>query len=61
MDGLLATIEDNGVGFAADEVLRNSRSLGLFGMQERASYLGGTVEIRSDSGGTTVEVQIPVS
>ncbi|HEX6558265.1 MAG TPA: ATP-binding protein, partial [Longimicrobiales bacterium] len=60
-DGVLATIEDNGVGFAADEVLRESRSLGLFGMQERASYLGGTVEIRSGNGGTTVEVQIPVS
>ncbi len=60
-DGVLATIEDNGVGFAADQVLRNSRSLGLFGMQERASYLGGTVEVRSGSGGTTVEVQIPVS
>lgn len=60
-DGVLATIEDNGVGFAAEEVVRDGRSLGLFGMQERASYLGGRVEIRSDSGGTTVAVQIPVS
>jgi two-component system sensor histidine kinase UhpB len=60
-DGVLATIEDNGVGFAADQVLRDNRSLGLFGMKERASYLGGTVEIRSGAVGTTVEVQIPVS
>jgi len=60
-DGVLATIEDDGVGFAAAEVLRDSGSLGLFGMQERASYLGGRVEIRSDRDGTTVEVQIPVS
>lgn len=60
-DGVLATIEDDGVGFAAAEVLRDPNSLGLFGMQERASYLGGRVEIRSDRDGTTVEVQIPVS
>jgi signal transduction histidine kinase len=59
--GVLATIEDNGIGFAASEVLQNSSSLGLFGMQERASYLGGRVEIRSDGDGTTVEVEIPVS
>lgn len=58
--GVAATITDNGVGFAAKDVLRDSHSLGLFGMQERASYLGGTVEIQSDSRGTTVEVQIPV-
>jgi signal transduction histidine kinase len=30
-------------------------------MQERATYLGGRFEIRSDRDGTTVEVQIPVS
>jgi two-component system sensor histidine kinase UhpB len=60
-DGVLATIEDDGVGFAADRVLKDSSSLGLFGMQERASYMGGTVEVRSGRGGTTVEVKIPVS
>lgn len=60
-DGLVVTIEDNGVGFATVETLRGSRSLGLFGMQERASYLGGNVEIRSGRTGTTVEVKIPVN
>jgi two-component system sensor histidine kinase UhpB len=60
-EGVLATIEDDGVGFAVAEVLRNPTSLGLFGMQERATYLGGRFEIRSDRDGTTVEVQIPVS
>jgi signal transduction histidine kinase len=30
-------------------------------MQERASYLGGDVEIRSGKTGTTVEVKIPVT
>lgn len=60
-DGVVVTIEDNGVGFATEDTLRGSRSLGLFGMQERASYLGGHVEIRSGSAGTKVEVQIPVT
>lgn len=60
-DGVVVTIEDNGVGFATEDTLRSPRSLGLFGMQERASYLGGHVEIRSGSAGTTVEVQIPVT
>lgn len=60
-DGVVVTIEDNGVGFNPAATLRSPHSLGLFGMQERASYLGGTVEIRSGSSGTTVEVQIPVT
>jgi two-component system sensor histidine kinase UhpB len=60
-DGVGVTIQDNGVGFATEDTLRSPRSLGLFGMQERASYIGGTVEIRSDARGTTVEVQIPVT
>jgi two-component system sensor histidine kinase UhpB len=60
-DGVVVTIEDNGVGFATEATMRGARSLGLFGMQERASYLGGHVEIRSGSAGTMVEVQIPVT
>ena len=60
-DGVVVTIEDNGVGFATEDTLRSSHSLGLFGMQERASYLGGNVEIRSGKTGTTVEVKIPVT
>jgi two-component system sensor histidine kinase UhpB len=60
-DGVVVTIDDNGVGFATEDTLRSPRSLGLFGMQERASYLGGDVEIRSGKTGTTVEVKIPVT
>jgi two-component system sensor histidine kinase UhpB len=60
-DGVAITIDDNGVGFATEATLRSPGSLGLFGMQERATYLGGSVEIRSTSTGTTVEVQIPVT
>lgn len=60
-DGVAVTIDDNGVGFATEKTMSSPGSLGLFGMQERASYLGGSVEIRSTSAGTTVEVQIPVT
>lgn len=60
-DGVVVTIEDNGVGFESEETMRSAKSLGLFGMQERASYLGGRVEIRSDGKGTAVEVIIPVT
>jgi len=60
-DGVHVTIEDDGVGFAADRVLRDHHSLGIFGMQERASFLGGRIEIRSDGTGTTVELNIPVT
>ena len=59
-DGVVISIEDNGIGFAP-ETLRSPDSLGLFGMQERASYMGGKVEISSGSTGTTVEVQIPIN
>lgn len=63
LDGLVTvTVEDDGRGF---DVARQMRSdgggLGLFGMQERAAYLGGRVEIRSrPGGGTSVHAEIPV-
>jgi len=34
--------------------------MGLLGMRERASLLDGRCEIRPHSGGTTVEVRLPV-
>ncbi|CAN5572782.1 hypothetical protein BH24GEM3_BH24GEM3_13370 [soil metagenome] len=59
--GVTATVEDDGEGFAVAEVMaREGRGLGLFGMQERAAYLGGRVEIQSRPGaGTRVSAQIP--
>lgn len=57
-----AIIEDDGRGFPVEEALEggNDGGLGLFGMQERAAYVGGRVEIRSRIGaGTRVKAEIP--
>lgn len=59
-----AVVEDNGVGFHPQAVLRpgNERAaLGLHGMQERAALAGGTMQVESSPGhGTTVYVRIPI-
>jgi signal transduction histidine kinase len=40
--------------------IHNTRSIGLLGMRERASLLGGNVAVRGEPGkGTTVTVRIP--
>lgn len=59
---VVATVEDDGRGFTATEEMRSEGGgLGLFGMRERAAYLGGAVEIRSQPGsGTVVRAEIPV-
>jgi two-component system CheB/CheR fusion protein len=52
-------IEDNGVGLSDQS--QNSGSMGLSGMRERASILGGSFEIESTPKvGTTVFVRIPI-
>jgi len=41
--------------------ITDASGLGLFGMQERAAYVGGTVEIESKAGaGTTVTAIVPL-
>jgi len=58
---LAVTVEDNGVGFEPD-VLGVKTSFGLEGMRERASLVGGSVEIHSSRGeGTRVTLRIPCS
>lgn len=52
-------VSDTGRGFSVEEEMARG-GLGLFGMQERGAYLGGTVEIDSRPGqGTRVRVTIP--
>jgi len=56
-------IEDNGQGFDADSALRGAdgrKNLGLHGMIERATLLGGNLDIRSAAGkGTTISIEVP--
>jgi signal transduction histidine kinase len=55
-----AVIEDDGRGFAVDDVRPDA--LGLAGMRERAALLGGRFAIESAPGrGTTVAVEVPVA
>ena len=60
---VVATVSDDGIGFDVDTVLGHydgSHGLGLFGMRERADYVGGHVEVESGPGaGTTVRATVP--
>ncbi len=58
------SIRDDGCGFDLPSVLSSADSrvgIGLFGMKERASLVGGSVEIHSAIGrGTRVVVRVPL-
>ncbi len=58
-------IKDDGHGFNVDEAISSRdrpRGLGLVGMRERVSIVGGSVEIRSNAqrGGTLIKIDIPL-
>jgi signal transduction histidine kinase len=61
---IVATIEDNGMGFDVKQVKRKSarlRHLGLVFMRERTKILGGALEIKSTKGsGTRIKVNVPI-
>ncbi len=61
---ILAEVEDDGKGFDTEAVLKNRmerKSLGLLGIEERATLLGGTFHIRSKPGrGTCLTIEIPI-
>jgi signal transduction histidine kinase len=53
-------VKDNGRGMRPEQ-MADSKSLGLLGMRERASLLGGAVLIDGQPGkGTTVSVRVPL-
>jgi two-component system sensor histidine kinase DegS len=60
-----ATIEDDGIGFAAPDApsaYARAGHFGLMGMQERAQLFGGNVYVKSERGkGTKVVAYVPVS
>jgi signal transduction histidine kinase len=61
---VILSIEDNGRGFAVDQVLgaqSEQRAWGLLGVQERVSLVGGKFKVDSTPGrGTKLTVEIPV-
>ncbi|MGO8700415.1 MAG: PAS domain S-box protein [Limisphaerales bacterium] len=58
---VILTVHDNGRGVRLSE-LKDARSMGLLGMRERASLLGGQCVIGAQAGGgTMVEVRLPVA
>ncbi|MEM8858922.1 MAG: GAF domain-containing sensor histidine kinase [Chloroflexota bacterium] len=64
-DGLVVTrIQDDGVGFAVDDVMGNysSRgSLGMINMRERAETIDGSIQVNSAPGkGTAITVVVPL-
>jgi ligand-binding sensor domain-containing protein/two-component sensor histidine kinase len=61
-DALVLTVEDDGVGFDMDKALEKEGHYGVLGMRERASVIGGTLEISTEPGvGTRVTLQLPVT
>lgn len=58
-------IVDDGIGFDPERrVIRKKRKigLGLLGMRERATYVGGILNVKSSRrSGTEIEIQIPLS
>ena len=57
---LTLEVADNGCGLTADD-LAKSRSFGLRGLHERASVVGGWVDLSSGDGGTTLILSVPLS
>ncbi len=60
---LMAIVEDDGKGFDVNRVMASPsrKKLGLFGMYERASLIGGKLTIESQPGaGTTVFLEVPL-
>lgn len=56
---VLLSIKDDGKGVTQEDI-SGIFSIGILGMKERASSLGGTLDIAGDPGGTTVTVKVPV-
>jgi len=51
---------DDGIGFDTQIIGTDKRNLGLLGMRERTSLLGGTFQLRSKPGeGTRIRIEIP--
>lgn len=59
-DTLIMTVSDNGRGISEEE-MASTRSLGLVGMRERATLIGGELTLHGAPGqGTTVTLRVPL-
>ena len=56
---LSVEVSDNGRGLSQDD-LAKARSFGLRGLHERASTVGGWVEVSSSPGGTVLMLSVPL-
>ena len=58
---LVLQVQDDGQGFDVD-ALTESEGLGVAGMKERASLVGGHLRVRSTKGqGTHIHLEVPLS
>jgi signal transduction histidine kinase len=61
---VVVAVSDDGQGFSADKILAmhgGNHALGLRGIEERASLLGGRLDIKSTPGkGTQIVVDVPI-
>jgi signal transduction histidine kinase len=60
-DFIQAVIKDNGKGFEFSEKLKQSSSLGMKTLMERAKIIKSSLDIKSKNNqGTTIQIMIPV-
>jgi signal transduction histidine kinase len=60
-NSVVLIVEDNGKGFDVEDKNNRNKGIGLIGMQERATLIGGTLEIESaPNQGTTIFVRVPI-
>ncbi|HXJ39281.1 MAG TPA: hypothetical protein VNH18_08370, partial [Bryobacteraceae bacterium] len=52
---------DNGRGFDIKGVTASSSRLGIQGMRERVTMLGGTISFTSNGAGTRILIEIPLA
>lgn len=63
LPNIILSIEDDGSGFDVRKQMRDSgqRKMGLSGMEQRASLLGGRLSIQSGSGkGSRISIEVPL-
>ena len=59
-DKLLLLVEDNGIGYE-EEQSKSADKLGILGMKENISYIGGSMVIEGKRGkGTKIKVVCPI-